>query len=363
MIKAFARTAGFLAYLLITFEMVFMVTPFALYYYSAYSPLLAWTSRFPATAWMPAFFLPHLSMEIVPSLGGVIFLLGLIGFLLGALQVYAAKFRRRGVVRTLLYRRLRHPQYLCLALAGLGLVIVWPRFILLIAYVNMLWLYYLLARAEERRMEARYGDAYRELMQQTWMFLPGEPGGRLARRWFGWIGPPRPRLLVLYACSLLAAVGGAFALRGSSLRLTPHLSLAERRIAAVSLVAGDGHLLRERLGEFQAALGARAEAAQRRPDGLDDWALVQVTAGKHQVTHALIDAGMTKRRAEGLPLAEKTVGWLFSRCDRGCGSNDPWSPYAHWQPVFIAETGGRQAPRVLELDRRWFPGNPVMPTF
>ncbi len=363
MLKAFARTAGFLAYVLITFEMLFMITPFALYYYSAYSPLLAWTSRLAATAWMPAFFLPHLSTEIVPSVGGLIVLLGLAGFLLGAAQLYAAKFRQRGVVRTMFYRRLRHPQYLFLALAGLGLVIVWPRFILLIAYVNMLWLYYLLARAEERRMEARYGDAYREHRQRTWMFLPGEPGGRLARRWFGWIGPARSRLLVLYACSLLAAVGAAFALRGSSLGLTPHLSLAERKIAAVSFLSGDGQLLREQLIGSLAALGTRAEAAQRRADGLDDWALVQVTARKHQVVHALIDAGMTKRRAEGLPLDEETVGLLFSRCDRGCEQGDPWSIYAHWQPVFIAEIGGRKAPRVLDLDRRWFLGNPVMPTF
>ena len=41
MLKAFARAAAFLAYLVITLEMLFMVTPFALYYYSFYSPLLA----------------------------------------------------------------------------------------------------------------------------------------------------------------------------------------------------------------------------------------------------------------------------------------------------------------------------------
>src|SRR5438445_8705314 len=59
--KSLARTAGFLAYFFITLEMLFMVTPFALYYYSAYAPLLSAPSNFPAAAWLPAFFLPHLS--------------------------------------------------------------------------------------------------------------------------------------------------------------------------------------------------------------------------------------------------------------------------------------------------------------
>jgi protein-S-isoprenylcysteine O-methyltransferase Ste14 len=155
MLKSFARAAAFLAYLAITLEMLFMVTPFALYYYSFYSPLLAGPSSLRPIAWLPTFFLPHLSTEILPSLGGVIFLLGLIGFFLSAFQLYYAKFRRRGIVQGGFYKPIRHPQYLFLGLAGLGLLIVWPRFILLLAYINMLWFYYLLARSEERRIEAR----------------------------------------------------------------------------------------------------------------------------------------------------------------------------------------------------------------
>src|SRR5467141_3242005 len=157
MLKSFARAAAFLVYLAITLEMLFMVTPFALYYYSFYSPLLSGPSSLRAVAWLPAFSLPHLSTEILPSLGGVIFLLGLVGFFLSAFQLYYAKFSQRGVVQGGFYKRIRHPQYLFLGLAGLGLLIVWPRFILLLASINMLWFYYLLARSEERRIEERYG--------------------------------------------------------------------------------------------------------------------------------------------------------------------------------------------------------------
>jgi len=112
MLKAFARAAAFLAYSAITLEMLFMVTLFALYYYP--STARCWPAL-PASeplAWLPAFFLPHLSTEILPSFGGVIFLLGLVGFFLSAFQLYYAKFRRRGVVQRGFYKRIRHPQYL-----------------------------------------------------------------------------------------------------------------------------------------------------------------------------------------------------------------------------------------------------------
>src|SRR5438552_17301816 len=195
MLKSVARAAGFLAYLFITLEMLFMVTPFALYYYAVYSPLFARPFSLPATAWLPAFFLPHLSTEVLPSIGGLISLLGVVGFVLSAFQLYYAKFKRRGVVRRGFYKRIRHPQYLFLALAGLGLLIVWPRFILLIVYVHMLWFYYLLACSEERRMEARYGDLYVAATRDVPMFLPAEPGARLECMLFGWVRIRRLRLL------------------------------------------------------------------------------------------------------------------------------------------------------------------------
>ena len=228
MLKSLAKAAGFLAYLFITLEMLFMATPFALYYYSVYSPVLA-SFNHPATSWLAAFFLPHLSTKFLPRIGVLIVLLGLVGFVLSAFQLYYAKFRRRGVVQSAFYKRIRHPQYLFLALAGLGLLIVWPRFILLIAYINMLWFYYLLALSEERRMEARYGETYREERRRTWMFLPGEPGGRLQQRLFGWIRNHRARLIVIYAVSIPILIGAAFVLRRVSLGLTTHVVFQNRR--------------------------------------------------------------------------------------------------------------------------------------
>jgi protein-S-isoprenylcysteine O-methyltransferase Ste14 len=357
MLNWLARAAGFLAYGFITLEMLLMVTPFALYYYSAYAPLLSAPSRLQATAWLPAFFLPHLSTEIVPGIGGLIFLAGLVGFLAGALQVYYAKFRGRGVVSSGFYRRVRHPQYLFLAVAGLGLLIVWPRFILLVVYVHMLWFYYLLARSEERRMTSRYGDAYLELMRGRPMFLPGEPGRRLARLLFGWIQGRRLRLVVMYGASLVAALSGAFVLRQMSLRLTTQLVLPGEKLAAVSFLSSNGTRLRDLIRSASSDEGVHAHLSR-----LGSWMLVQAMEGKASATHVMIDAGMTGRQAKALPLAARGIKLVFLQRQDELGG-DLFAAHARWQPVWITEVEDGRVARVLDLRAAIFQGNPVMPIF
>ena len=358
MLKSLAKAAGFLAYLFITLEMIFMVTPFALYYYSVYSPLLAGSLNHPAMAWLPAFFLPHLSTEFLPSIGGLICLLGLVGFVLSAFQLYYAKFSRRGVVHSGFYKRIRHPQYLLLALAGLGLLIVWPRFILLIVYINMLWFYYLLARSEERRMEARHGKAYREERQRTWMFLPGEPGRRLQQRVFGWIRNRRVRLIVIYALSIPIVIGAAFVLRRISLGLTTRVVLPEQKVAAVSFLSGDEGKLRDLL-----KLAEGAEHVQKQIKGEDGWVLVQAMQGKRAVVHVMIDAGMTRQTAQDLKLVKEGVKLVFSRPQGGSVLEQPFGISVRWRPAFVAEMNDGNVSDVLPIEQNHFVGNPVMPVF
>ena len=358
MLRALAKAAGFLAYLFISLEMLFMVTPFALYYYSVYNPLLARSLNRPATEWLPAFFLPHLSTEFLPSIGGLIFLLGLVGFVLSAIQLYYAKFRRRGIVQSAFYKRIRHPQYLFLALAGLGLLIVWPRFILLIVYINMLWFYYLLARSEERRMEARYAEAYREERQRTWMFLPGEPGGRLQQRLFRWLRNRRARLIVIYALSILIVIGAAFVLRRISLGLTTHVVLPEQKIAAVSFLSGDEGKLRDLLKSAEGA-----EDVKRRIKGEDGWVLVQAMQGQRAVVHVMIDAGMTRQTAQDLKLVKEGVKLVFSRPQGGSVVEQPFGISVRWHPVFVTEINDGKISDVLPIEQNHFVGNPVMPVF
>jgi protein-S-isoprenylcysteine O-methyltransferase Ste14 len=136
------RTSVVIFYLLIGLEIIIMISPFAAYFYAGYGPLLNVLYAFPATAWLTGFFLPHAVvskssvLNFVNGMGRTLFSLGILAFLIGAFQVYSAKFRRKGVVTGILYRWIRHPQYLFLAIAGLGLLLFWPRFFILILYVS-----------------------------------------------------------------------------------------------------------------------------------------------------------------------------------------------------------------------------------
>jgi protein-S-isoprenylcysteine O-methyltransferase Ste14 len=229
-------------YLFIGLEIIIMISPFAAYFYAGYGPLLNTLYAFPATAWLTGFFLPHAVvsessvLNFVNSLGRTLFSLGILAFLVGAFQVYTAKFRRKGVVTGILYRWIRHPQYLFLAIAGLGLLLFWPRFFILILYVSMLFIYYLLARYEEQRMLAKHGESYRAYMQHTAMFMPGEPGAKIFRFLLGWVRSKKLALGLAYVIALVLLTAGAFGLHGYTISKTSIIYIPEKKLTVVSIM-------------------------------------------------------------------------------------------------------------------------------
>jgi protein-S-isoprenylcysteine O-methyltransferase Ste14 len=227
-----------LAYFLVALEVLFMITPFALYFYGVYGPILEFLSSHRLTAWTVEFFLPHMVFVDDPLLIGIswlqaLFVIGLVLFLLAAIPLYIGRLTGRGVVTFGPYARIRHPQYLFLAISGLGLLLYWPRFIVLLFYLFMLFAYFFLACNEEWRMKREQPGQYDEYMARTWMFLPGEPGGRVYRGIFGWL---RSRVLGLSLLVLLVfglAVGGAFALRRYSLGRLPQAWVGDMQLVSV----------------------------------------------------------------------------------------------------------------------------------
>jgi protein-S-isoprenylcysteine O-methyltransferase Ste14 len=199
-------------YFVICLEILIMISPFAGFFYSVFNPVLLTLVDHPATRWLTAFFLPHM---VVPTTflliavriaGSALFLGGLAIFLLCAGQIYLAKFRRRGAVVGGLYRHIRHPQYMALALAGAGLAILWPRLLTVALWGVMLLLYFVLARDEERRMVRSNPETYPPYMEKTGMFLPRSLENLLlppstGGRFLSW----------LLLCGI--ALGGAFWLR------------------------------------------------------------------------------------------------------------------------------------------------------
>jgi protein-S-isoprenylcysteine O-methyltransferase Ste14 len=265
-LKSILKPTVWLFYLVIVFEILFMISPFALHFYTAYGPVLNVLHRWPATAWLTQFFLPHISqtsnplLNALPALAGLLIVAGLGLFLAGAIPIYWAKFRRRGVVTGGVYRLIRHPQYVGLAVMGLGTVLIWPRFLVLITYVTMLFLYAALARWEEERCLARFGESYRIYQERIGRFLPQVLSKRFpkilpaagGKRVFAAIG--------LYIVLLTASIGLGFALRDYALStlstfymqdvavLSPALLTAQELRAAYDTAIADARV--------QEALGA-----------------------------------------------------------------------------------------------------------
>jgi protein-S-isoprenylcysteine O-methyltransferase Ste14 len=235
------RSSIAIFYILIGLEIIIMISPFAAYFYAGYGPLLNALYAFPATAWLTGFFLPHAvvskseMLNFINGFGRTLFSLGIIAFLIGAFQIYTAKIRRKGVVIGILYRWIRHPQYLFLAFAGLGLLLFWPRFFILIMYVSMLFIYYLLARHEEQRMLAQHGESYRVYMERTAMFFPGNPGGKIFRLLFGWSNSKGLSLGLAYMFTLALFIIVAFGLRSYTISKTSIIKIPEKELTAVSI--------------------------------------------------------------------------------------------------------------------------------
>ena len=264
-----ARGAIVLSFI-VALEIVIMISPFALFFYAVFNPVLLALDRSPATRWLTAFFLPHMVISPDPALsairvlGSVAFVVGAAVFLVCAVQVYAGKLLRTGPATRGLYAVIRHPQYVGLAVAGFGLAILWPRFLTLVLLAVMLFLYYLLARDEERRMLARYGDDYRAFMERTGMFFPRPSGCRSPRP-----ESPRPltagRGLAILAALLVISVGAGFVARSYTVR---HLSLdSVGPVDVITITPEDLTAAREILPEVlkDPAVAAKLGAARDHP--------------------------------------------------------------------------------------------------
>lgn len=211
---AFWASAGF--YGLIAFEFFYMFSPFAAYLYGVYGPGLDLLAFSESTSWLISFFMPHIAHQTSSFLitwhegiGMFLFLGGLSAFFIGAVQIYRSKLKRGGAVVKGIYRHIRHPQYLALMISSLGMVLIWPRYLVLFGFVTICFAYFFLARLEEKICLRDY-PGYDSYINKTGMFLPlglekwfqklPWPSGRAAKAVSG---------ILLYVVLLLASFWGA----------------------------------------------------------------------------------------------------------------------------------------------------------
>jgi protein-S-isoprenylcysteine O-methyltransferase Ste14 len=236
--RRFAAASGIFLSFIVGLEIVIMISPFAFFFYAAFNPFLLFLNQSSMTRWLTAFFLPHMVappnevLTVIRILGSVFFVGGMLIFLVCAGQVYVGKLLKKGVATKGLYTIIRHPQYLGLGFAALGLAIMWPRFLTLTLFAVMLFLYYLLAKDEERRMTNRFGESYISYMSRTGMFFP-----RFTKKASKGGSKPQQRLsfgkaILIFAVLLVIVIGSGFILRAYTVH---HLAL--KQVNGVDVIA------------------------------------------------------------------------------------------------------------------------------
>jgi protein-S-isoprenylcysteine O-methyltransferase Ste14 len=105
-----------------------------------------------------------------PIIGWTLFAAGLSIFLTAFTQFFTK--RKEGFITTGLYSKVRHPQYLGIILATLGFTFVGERPMAWISWLNLVFLYLLLANYEERNLEETYQDEFQRYRQQVPFILP-----------------------------------------------------------------------------------------------------------------------------------------------------------------------------------------------
>jgi protein-S-isoprenylcysteine O-methyltransferase Ste14 len=267
--KNIAARGGIIVFFIMAFEVMIMISPFAFFFYSVFNPVLHWLGSYPATEWLTSFFLPHMILPPTPFLkavrilGSVLFVVGALSFSVCALQVYLGKIFQWGIADKGLYRRIRHPQYLTLGLWGIGMSILWPRFLVLASLSLMFILYYFLAKDEERRMLNQFRAGYRQYMERTGMFLPRAVEARLSAP-LGLVPNGVAKYVAITLGIPIMVVGSGFVLREITLNSLPLES--SRNLTLVSIIPEDEALSRKVLGEIFPASDAPYKLAYLESD-------------------------------------------------------------------------------------------------
>jgi len=207
-------------YIIILFEMLYMATPFATFFYSVYKFPLKFLNENPVLTWLIQTILPHFVetnsyfLHLLTSAGWIIMAISSILFIIGFVQIYYTKFAKKGAVTGGIYNLIRHPQYAAWILFGFGMSFVWSRLIVWIMFVTMIFIYYFLARAEERECMEKYPETYPPYFNKTGMFFPKIFNfGKIKFSFPGNKFLYASTIILIYACVLSMTSFIAFSLR------------------------------------------------------------------------------------------------------------------------------------------------------
>lgn len=103
------------------------------------------------------------------QLGNLFFIIGLIFIVWGWRKIHK---NESGLVKTRIYKYIRHPQYLGIFLLILGMLIQWPTLVTLFMAPFLIVSYYKLAKREEKELQNKFGEDFKKYKENTSMFIP-----------------------------------------------------------------------------------------------------------------------------------------------------------------------------------------------
>ncbi len=87
-------------------------------------------------------------------------------------KYWSARKGKGRVVKTGVYKYIRHPQYTGFMLLTMGMIIQWATLPMIIMWPFIARMYYCLAKKEERDMITEFGEEYIMYKKRTKMFIP-----------------------------------------------------------------------------------------------------------------------------------------------------------------------------------------------
>ena len=110
-----------------------------------------------------------LFMAVIVPISNVIIITGILLVIFGWSKIFRAKNQ---LVKTGIYNHVRHPQYLGFLLITLGMNVLWVTLSTLVLWPVLVFLYYRLAKEEDKQMEEKFGKEFDEYKNNVPMFIP-----------------------------------------------------------------------------------------------------------------------------------------------------------------------------------------------
>ena len=110
-----------------------------------------------------------LFMGVIVPISNVIIITGILLVIFGWSKIFRAKNQ---LVKTGIYNHVRHPQYLGFLMITFGMNVLWVTLSTLALWPILVFLYYRLAKEEDKQMEQKFGNEFDEYKKNVPMFIP-----------------------------------------------------------------------------------------------------------------------------------------------------------------------------------------------